>query len=542
MRWAATIIFTVVAVVALCMNYVHIEHPAYIWDYAAYWETFKRYSLWLSKSPLDAIISIIREIRKVDYNPTPILALFPFYLLFGDGRAAYIIGIAITYVLPASVVVMFLTVRVSNVRPTISLFIICATAPAFWAASLRGQPDIVGLIFLGTATIFLFKSKYLSHRPLLYGIIIGVCTYAPFMFRRWYAYSIVSFFGISALFILLRSVKSGRFKETIVPPVCGISIAGLTALTLLCLIQFDLAKRIINTTYSELYNAYQVDLYTHIMLLTEYSYNIAIFITIIGIIISLHRKNINAIFCVVSAFCTFTLFIQTQYMGRHHILPVYMWMIPSYIIGTIWICEKLGIKLFYASAINAVILIISINPVSGNLGYVAGWLIPSADMRPLHLDNFDEYKELVSKLDKLTHDDKTMVVYASSVNLSDSLLVPLNPNLKRSIIWAPHIAAVQGFPLELFDADYAVVATPDQFHMRPGSQENILLPGRWILDGTGFGQAYERIAEFKLQNGVTAFIYERNRSVKLEEKLELLDKLTNIYPDNPDLFTWPAAK
>jgi hypothetical protein len=520
---------------------VHLEHPAYVWDFALYWDVFKTYGGWFRSAPLEAAVDAVQKIYLADYNPAAILPLVPFEIMFGDGRTVYIIAIAIMYVLPAAAVAAALAARVAGIPLTISLYIVCATTPALWMPSLRGQPDIVGLIFLGAATLILFKSDFLSRRPILFGILIGAFTYAPFMLRRWYAYSVVLFFLLAFLFSVLKAFSTTRSYTSILTPALGLSIATITFISLLYTLQYDLVVRVINTSYSELYVAYQTDFAAHLSQLVQRSSYLALSLTVVGLAIAVTRMNVEALFCVLAALGTFFFFIQTQYMGIHHALPIDLWLLPILVLGVRWLCIRIKLPLAAFAAMSTAALCIAASPLVRQQGGWTNLFIPSYDMSPLHLSNFEGYQRLTEDLLKVTGSGERYVIYASSVALSDSLVIALEPKLKSQVIFAPHIAAVQGFPLDLFDADYAVVATPDQSHQAPGSQENILTPGRWILRGIGFGAAFERLNAYTLESGAKAFLYRRTRAISEDEKLNLLAELASRYPDSPEIFAPPTG-
>src|SRR6185437_9076897 len=83
---------------------------------------------------------------------------------------------------------------------------------------------------------------------------------------------------------------------------------------------------------------------------------------------------------------------------------------------------------------------------------------------------------------------------------------------------------------DILRSDYAVAAMPPQTSMAPSSQVNITLPGEMLLEKRGFGSAFEKVASYKLANGVTAYLLHRQRPVTLTEMKSLLTDLENHYP------------
>src|ERR1700733_6454794 len=91
-------------IIAFCSAYVAAEHPAYVWDYGAYWGFFKNYGNLISSGAPHWLSQFRQEVSSLDYNPLAAVLLYPFYFVSGDGRTSYVIGICLLYLLPAVVV------------------------------------------------------------------------------------------------------------------------------------------------------------------------------------------------------------------------------------------------------------------------------------------------------------------------------------------------------------------------------------------------------------------------------------------------------
>ncbi|EJL58070.1 hypothetical protein PMI09_00563 [Rhizobium sp. CF122] len=531
---------SVVGAIALCAHYVWVEHPAYTWDYANYWNFFKSYGWELTQSPIAVAKDWMASIQSDDYNPSAVLPLLPFYLLFGGNRTSYITAIVLVYLIPTALTATAVSAAVARASMTIAIFVVCLTFPQFWQAALRGEPDIVGTFFLGSATLLLITSDFLSRSPVVYGLAIGSALYAPFLLRRWYAYSIVIFFVAAFVVGLAKRLYSGADVRSIMMLVLGLAVAGGTATVLGLSLQFAFIKKISAVSYGDLYSAYQRPISEHILIIARRASVYTWVPTVVGIIVAIHRRNFEAMFCLLAAVGTFFFFIQTQYLGIHHALPIFFWLTPLLIIGFQWLAEKLGTSLTPIAVPSVAALYLAVSPSSDSLNKFWSLFIPSENMRPLHLENFDQYQKLTNDLENNAKAGGKVAVFASSKQLSDSLLVALEPKLTPAMVLAPHIAAAQGFPLDLFDVDFGVTATPDQTHQAPGAQDNIVVPGLWIKEGKGFGQAFERVSEYRLQ-GMTAYLYRRVRAVTAEERTQLMNELARHYPGLPDLYP-PSGK
>jgi len=526
-------------IVAFCAAYIHREHPVYVWDYAHYWTLYQHYGASLAIDPLRAFKSLLVEIDTLDYNPLGVIPLFPFYELFGGGRLPYVAAVALLYLLPTAVLATWLARRNIDARGAneLWLFVIALTFVPFWTPTLRGMVDISGTLFIGLATLLLFRTDFLRSRPVHYGLLLGFLLWMPFLLRRWYAYSIVIFFAAAVIVGMAKTVIEKKSRSAIYNLISALTIAGCVLLALIALFQKDLAVRILSTSYADIYDAYQLPLEKHFeMLIGHFSLYAALF-SAIGAAVAIRQRKFEVVFCLIAAVGTFLFFIRTQRLGIHHYLPVAFWIFPVLATGMWWCSRAFAflphpLRLLPFSLASAVILLAAVAPVSRQPGWVPRLAIPQGNAAPLHIDNFEEYRRLVGDLAALTRDGSRFVVYASSLNLSDSLVTALEPALAKSVIYTPHIAKVAFFNFDALRADFAVAITPPQEHLAPGSQANVTVPGQWLLEGRGFGRAYERIPghAYDLADGSQAFLFRRTRPVNLEEIGELVAMLDSHYP------------
>jgi hypothetical protein len=264
-------------------------------------------------------------------------------------------------------------------------------------------------------------------------------------------------------------------------------------------------------------------------------------LTIFGTIaLFLHRKNNYGLFCLFSATITFALFIRVQELGIHHFLPVAFWLFPVYVTGADFLFKPTMLarsrRLYPAALVSLAIFCFSILPASNPVGKIESFFVPSQRTSPLRVDKFSEYKKLTTDLVARLTSQQHFAVFASSTNLSDSMLVAIEPSLQPYLIPAPHIAAVQHFPFEILRSEYAIAVTPPQTHMAPGSQVNITIPGEMLLNKQGFGAAFDQEASYMLADGITAYLFHRRRAVSAAEMGDLLAELETHYPGWKPIF------
>lgn len=540
LKLAIAALLSIPMLIAFCLHYVHIEDPVYVWDYRGYWVQFQEYGSQISRGSADWHLRLVGAIRDNDYNPSAAIPLFPFYYWFGGGRESYIIAVSLLYLLPTVVIAAAISLRDARGGdgPSAAMAYLAAlTYMPFWAPTLRGMVDIVGLIFLGIATLIVLRSDFLQRRPFVNAIALGVMLWAPFLLRRWYAFSIVVFFAAVFFFgVLARWRQNERRVHAFITFGIALGIAGMIVLACIWYLQRGVAERVLVTSYSDLYSSYQMSFVKHLEKVQSIFGWYMLSIIAVGVIAALLETSLTTLFCLACALLTFFLFIRTQAMGPHHFLPVAFWLFPVYFAGLCtcirwfsFLPAMIRIVPFVAASI--IIFVFGASPAFQRSGILGEIFIPKATFRPLHLDNLQEYKRLISDLETNLKDNEKFVVWASSKVLSDELLVTLEPNLASRYLGAPHIAKRDIFRFDMLRAKYAVAVTPAQTHQAPGTQRNITIPGELLLNEEAYGSAFERIGEYNLAEGATAYLFRRHRSVSPDETLDMVGRLIEAYPD-----------
>ncbi|MEJ1938447.1 hypothetical protein WDZ92_50275, partial [Nostoc sp. NIES-2111] len=217
-----------------------------------------------------------QSISEEDYNVSGLWPLLPVYWLLGGDRVVYVAAICALYVVPAALVAAYLALQGRSAAGPVWLAVISALLmPVFWNAALRGMIDPIGLIPLGLAASMIWNTRFLTQGSRRAALGLGVLLWLPFLFRRWFAFSLVALIGLSlvaALCTLLLNRKAdGRPLLAQLRDTLGRwSLAGLATILGLVLYQLPLVDRILHTDYSDIYSAYQMSVWDHV---TAYSAN-----------------------------------------------------------------------------------------------------------------------------------------------------------------------------------------------------------------------------------------------------------------------------
>lgn len=543
------IIFVFLFCILNSVSYVFLEQNIYFWDYSGYWHIWEKFLSVFKENPKTALGGLIVSIQNEDYNqlPTVVPALFSFFLIPGiASRTSYIVSLVLVYFVP----LVFLFEKIYNyfrqnrsVESRILLTVIPLTYTAFWIPTLRGYPDICGLNFI-IFTIFLLLKIDLSKKiNIKYSVLLGVCILAPFLFRRWYAYTIISLYISSPFLNYFVFYKCFFQKKKIYNLLANFLIAGFSSIILAVIFQGPLLKRIIITNYSLIYSAYQLPFFDSVENLIKNMgvYMIPIFLASFLFFSLTLRKNkkefLFSLFCIFNLFVSFFLFTRTQSPGMQHDLPFSLWFVFVSGLGLDFLINKIRNKI-----ISFIVMIMLTGGVfytySSTFFVTHDWksfwvkIMPPKAL-PLHVDNFDAYQKLVSDLQKITSDNSKVTILSSNGNLNEEMIDSLsNHSLVNHITFTSQVDLrdkIRGLP---YMSRYFVITDPVQIHLGESGQRVITIPSEEILNGKGIGKAFSKTEyKYKIAGNISVIIYEKNRRFMSDEIKYIFDNFYQYYPD-----------
>jgi hypothetical protein len=551
-RQAALLTLVIALPLILLQGYLFVanEEKVYIWDSKAYWITWQQFSALSLTHTYRWLHETIGGIEANDYNPLAVSLLFPFYYLPLASRYAYILALTVCYLLPAVLLVQLTLQRfaVYQSRAWVVFIAIAAVSFApFWKPTLRGLPDIVGLLPVLGAVIFVLSrdlAKKLSWRNIL---IIGLLLWMPFLLRRWYAYTVVTLYITLPLlnFVNYSWSRNNRLRRLLNLAITFLA-AGIVSAVCALVCQHLLIERIIATNYSTVYSAYQDGFKTSVILLMASPGYVILAPMAVGLIWALagartFEKNFT-LFCLANLVISFYLFTRTQSPGIQHCLPFALWMFFVAMPGvrlTVtawrqpwWQCSVLALGAL-ASLVIALVTFNNLNlPAAFNSA-----LLPDKNY-PMGVANFRNYQALAARLLALTQNGDQVAVLSSNGALSDDLIATLTDDkIDSQIAYASQVDLRDKIRVSTLLARYVVVADPIQLHLNPDGQRVIWIPASEILAGTGIGAAYQELpGTYQLSNKVTAKIYEKIRPFTAPEIIGFLSRFTAAYPDWQPLY------
>jgi len=557
-------LFLIVLLVSLLFIYFHViifvglEHPVYYWDYVGYYNVWYNLSSIQSDSTALWFKLIIDSMKGNEYNLLPIAFLFPFYYLPLYTRTAYILAVSICYLIPVTLLLTLLFKRALSCQSPylwlFFIFIFALTFTPFWSPSLRGNPDISGLIPIILVILFLLKNNLSNKITIRNVFILGFLLWLPFALRRWYAYTIVSLYLTLPVFsfFIHHQMNKASLKEVLT---IGIQflLSGFISLFLVIFLQKELIFKILNTDYSTIYSAYHFG-FKETILKSIKLFGLYLFpFFMIGAVWSVFsKKNVAKCLGLLAAtnlLISYIFFTRTQTPDLHHHLPFSLWFFILSALGiyiTFNLIKSHKIKRYFlvlVSLLSAFIFVFTFYDF-GQKNIFRGPVFPAKNY-PLRLVNIYNYRELALDIEQWAKNGKKVSLIASGHIFNEGMILSINNNIMASYannFYIPGYADLRdGIRINSMMTDYVIVSDPVQTHL-PHGQNVITIPIQELLSGTSIGAAYKQLPnKYELDEGVEAIVFEKIRPFTQKEAQEFFGKFIAIYPDWEGIYMNPIV-
>lgn len=544
--------------------FVRQERFIYFYDSYTYFGFYQDLGTRIWHTPLKALDSIFVSIRKSDYNLSGIVPLMPFRAIFGGGRLAFISAVGFTYALPTILFFPFVVTRVAGFDPDSRLLdrfgrmIVCVLTimllPQFWLPIVNGYVDVagVGLIFL---IFYLSIRKDIAELKLRQLLTMGILLSLLIVFRRWYAYWVVGFFVAVAVVELARAVMHQHSFQRLLRAAKNTAIIGTTSVVFFFAFASKVAIRMLTSDYRELYSAFRSNdsILGYLRALVDYFGFFMICLVVLGLIVGLVSAKMRrpVVFLFVLFIATFLLFTRTQDIGVQH----YYWVMSILIIfAGIFVTSlysRLKSPLFKTIFVIALVAIGFANfsivfsrQAKAKLGPVDP-VLSRVEFFPIVRNDLDQIHSLLTALNDLpTVSSGKIYVLSSSLTLNYGIAIvgcssfePELPALRKRIMASNDVDLRDGFPFQIYQADYVVVTDPPGYHLRIQDQQVVVLLARQFLTGASVAHSYTRLPfEVSLGDGRKVSIYKKVRAYSPDDLKAVSDMFVELYPNHREKF------
>ena len=508
-----------ILMVLFCLN----NRTICFWDNAGFWTTSHNLAdTYRTHGIAELVKQVWSSVFTTDYNYIIALPATVLTLLFGNSRLVFILGIANIYLYP--LMLLIYAFACGSVRkPWFATAITLLSLPLLFYITKEGYVDVGAIVFAMAAMLMWMRSDR-DNSPERF-IIIGVLLVTAMILRRWLVFFVVSY--IAALM-----VDCIFYRKSAVPV---ISVLAAIAVPLVSFFQPYITLKLM-ADYGNMYEAYNLGLYTDIIGFTHSFGIIILAVTVISMITLciLKKTRRRGLFLAIQTAVCFIIFVRIQSHNQQHLLlyiPAFactLCMVTGTAMQGRWRFLKIAVCCAYAFvSVYGVTL-----GASDDTEHPA--LIADTTCMPGKQYDAGEILRLVHWLDENVGErDKHVAVLASSFalnseiirNAEGSLNVPpvSTADKEEYLIWLPQVDSRDGVFYPVYEADYIVVSDPIQLHMSEEKQQCVVIPARTFLNGENIANAYKKLDEiFYLgwDGSIKTYIYEKQRDVTDEEQAE----------------------
>lgn len=364
--------------------------------------------------------------------------------------------------------------------------------PIFWGVTLRGYPDIAGLIPMGLAGLMILRSEWLTKANISESVAVGLLIWATFLIRRHFAYTLVAMMAVTFAFAVVKVALSNNER--------GIALIRLVrnnATAAICiglsafLVQGPLLSRIINTSYRDLYSAYQKEWVLKIQDVYDIHGPIWISLFTLGILYAIYQRNIKTLFCLSVGLCSYVFFAQTQAPDYHQFTGFSLWFAPvvAWPLHLINQNNRTALKAAFTGIFIGLMASLLLPALASPQLRKSTWLSWNQPLQPpvrfptFKLNSYSSLRNQVTELESPTYQGKTIWVLSSSIELNSSIIQSLSKKIRWNILSTGEIDKRDGFRVDDgLSADYVVTTWKPSIHQRPEDQQVIIVPTRAIFD------------------------------------------------------------
>ena len=541
--------------------FVRAERTVYFWDYGGYWTWTAEVAEDVWASPESVWETFKTSVKYGSYNLIPAAGPGAVMSVAGTDRVVYVLSTFAMYGVGVAVV---LTLAVRSIgrywpgRPSVTVGLtpmaVLVGMPMLWAGTLRGMPDVGG-VALGLGILAIYLSRPWAELRWQQWVTIAGMLAALSLFRRWYNIWILAFLLVVAVesaigLVLVRRREGVRAAVRLAVPVAAVPVVFLAVIAS---VAWPMVAELATANVARDYVGYKLPLPfgTRLGLMTSaIGWLPVIAAGLGGLVLLADSRTRRAVMISVAMLPILVYELLKVHDPAVHHFGLYM---PALLLLAAAGLTRLALAIPTVPRVAFVagLLLVSVLPPVAMFVPAAGsfqqstapWL-PDRQFHPLVRDDADELARLLVDLHERVGPDGTFAVLASSTTINPttfmvagrSLDVPFNA--KGRILIMPEVDRRDGYPGELFRADYVVVADPPQYHIRPEEQQTVIIPTRSVLDGTDIGAAFTRLpGEYAFDNGVRVYLYRRDRPPTSAELDAFHAKLEAAQPEFPKVWT-----
>ncbi|WP_410253641.1 hypothetical protein [Sodalinema sp.] len=527
-------------VVSLVIRYITPETGFYWWDYADYHNYAILVAEAFNQSPSDGWEFLGQSLSQ-QKNGLHILPLLPIIQLGDHRRLAYILSLALVYLIPFSLGMGAIATELPlrhlgqwGKRPVFWFTtVLTLLLPMTWIPMLRGYPDIGGAMVLVWATWLYLRYPRLRQPWQI--LVLGAMIALSILLRRHFAYA--------ALTVLLAAALSQRFgsrKDWQKSLILWLRLAmvGIVSLIVMAIVAPEFTQKAMTTDFSSRYQLWSLPL--GVMLSrTGAAYGWGLWaMAIVGWLVSQRWGQLGwRVVGMAAGLSLAVVLLKLRYGNLHYTLHLTPWLVLGLLAFTEVLLDRVqrrwGLVLLGAYVLvnfssglgmlsTGMSPLVSDSPSESVLARVSLKPLLAKAHPPLVRQDTAELERLLLRLQALSQQQQTIALLAASNQVNASMFQSEAFQRFDSSLTLLPVAIFDGpvSPLEtVSEADVVIVATPpqlielqDEQVVRSQSQTMIRLISEAFIQNQTIAEEFRRLPDsFELQGGVQLWLYERRQ-------------------------------
>lgn len=534
-------------VVSLVIRYITPETGFYWWDYADYHNYAILVADIFGQSPSDGW-EFLRQTLSQQKNALHILPLLPILQVGNPSRLAYILSLALMYLIPFALgmgaIATELPLRHLGTWGKRPIFwfstVLTLLLPMTWIPMLRGYPDIGGAMVLVWATWLYLRYPRLRQPWQI--LALGAMLALTVLLRRHFAYAALTLVLAVALSQLF---SSGNHWQKSLILWLRLAMVGIVSLIIMAIVAPEFTQGAVTTDFSSRYQLWSLPL--GVMLSrTGAAYGWGLWaMAIVGWLLSQRWGQRGwRVVGLAAALSLAVVLLKLRYGNLHYTLHLTPWLVLGLLAFIEVLMEKRQRR--WGLVLLGAYLLLN---VSSGLGMLS---VPQSSTLsepfpervlarvslkhllakahpPLVRQDTAELERLLQRLQELSQQQQTVALLAASnqVNASMFQSEAFQRFGSSSPLTLLPVAIFDGpvSPLEtVLEADVVIVATPpqlielqDEQVVRSQSQTMIRLISEAFTQNKAIADDFRRLPDsFELQGGVQLRFYERYRPTAVD--------------------------
>lgn len=421
-----------------------------------------------------------------------------------------------------------------------SLFLV-----SFWplhGACLSGQPDIIGMIFIGFIILLTMDYDF-SYIDWKRWFLILVSAFCLVITRRWYMFFALGYF-IAYAIVLLAKVLISKDKQKIKSTILnGLKFALVVGGGLIILSSPIIIKTLKNN-YQSSYTAWNLGGLS--MEFTEQFKRLGLIyfiVIIIGAIYGIVNKKLRcyALTLIGTWVIAIIAFTRIQNMGPHQMLilvPTYIILFVFGIIAIINIKCKNYIQISLATILIVIMLLNLTGGITHNKYLYNNLFFTNMVVDSEKREDYSIIGEMVEFVKENCNEQNKIYLNAATGDYSSHMITNYNLSEDKELYnYVPYSFAIDstnGFPQEALECKYFWIS--NQILDDTGAKKGHIIPNinYAITEDPIISKKFKMIKEFKMTDEVTFYTYERTVDFDEEERqewLKLFEEQSEIYPE-----------